>query len=193
VGQSSAGSAPPVIPYRTIATQQAFKHAVVEIVEWSCPYCRQINDGAVQWGKTLPKGWVFVQMPVITDKESLRAAGLFAGLEQVADHRLAALGDALFSLTQDRGADPSNPQILFAAARTAGINPQTFVQKNTAARVRATTREWLQLQRAVKPERTPTFVVAGSQVTDVSMTGGRYDLLFQLLSGLVSQHLVQKG
>ena len=181
--QAAAG----VPPYRSIATQPAFSHAVAEIMEWTCPYCRQINDGAVQWGGSLPKGWVFVQLPVITDAESLRAAALFAAIQQVAGHRLAAFGDAMFAAVQDRGQNPNDPRTLMDAAQASGIPYASFRTQNTGARVRKTAAEWLALEQAVRPQRTPTFVVAGRQVTDSSMTAARYDLLFQLLSGLVSQ------
>jgi len=183
-------SAPDVpLPYRTIAQNPAFRHAVAEILEWSCPYCRQINDGAIQWGRSLPKGWVFVQLPVLSTEKSMRAAALFAGMQQIAGRKLSAFDDALFSLVQDHAADPDDPRTLIQAAESAGLSVRDFRRDNTKADIMKTLREWLDLEKAARPQRTPTFVVAGRYVTDVSMTAGRYDLLFQLLSGLVSKSM----
>lgn len=189
MGQSGNETQAGVVPYRLITAQAPFRHAVVEIMEWNCPYCRQVNDGAIEWGKSLPKPWVFVQIPVITDVKSLRAAALFAAIQQVAGSRLAAFGDAVFSAVQDHGEDPNDPRTLMTAADSSGISYSAFSKGNTGDAVRKTVSEWLSLEQVARPKLTPTFIVAGKMVTDSSMTAGRYDLLFQLLSGLVSQSI----
>ena len=184
-------SAPAALPYRTIKGQKPFQKAVVELFEWNCPYCRQVNDGAVQWGHSLPRGWVFVQAPIVTSEESLRAAGLYAAIQQVAGKKLSAFDDAMFTLVQDHGADPNDPRTMISAAQQSGVDYRAFQKENTAESVRQTLSEWMDLMRAAQPRVTPTFVVGGRFVTDVTMTAGRYDLLFQLLGGLVSQEVAR--
>ncbi len=187
---TTAGSvAQQALPYRTIAVQPAFRHTVVEIMDWSCPHCREVNDGAISWGKSLPHGWVFIQTPVVLNQADARSSAVFAAIEQTAGDHLASFDDTVFSSVQDSNRDPDDPQTMMQAAQSTGIDYAAFRSQNTASGIRRTVAERLALLQAVAPTRTPTFVVDGRFVTDVSFTGERYDLLFSLLGGLVSQQI----
>lgn len=182
-------AARPVLPYRTIKQQLAFKHTVVEIIDWHCQHCRETNDGALEWGHTLPPGWVFVQVPIIINRNDLRASGLYAAIEQIAGKNLARFDTAMFSAAQDHNQDTDTPAVMMGAAKESGLDFNDFVIASAPRALALTVAERLALLQAVRPTLTPMFVVDGYLVTDSSMTADRNDLLFNLLNGLVSQQI----
>ena len=189
--QSPANPAMRFVPYREIKPIPRFSHAVVEIMEWSCPYCREINEGALDWASTLPASFRFIQIPVMQDKNDLRAAALFVGMQITAGHRLAAFESAMFGAVQDSHADPDDPRTIMGAASAANLNPKPFVQAMQHDGVGQTVHEWVQLLAAARPTQTPTFCIGGQYVTDVSRTAGSYQKLFDLVGGLVSKIISQ--
>lgn len=179
------------VPYREIKPIARFSHTVVEIMQWSCPYCREINDGALDWASTLPPSFRYIQIPVMQGKRDARAAALFAGMQITAGHRLPAFENAMFGAVQDAHADPDDPRTIMGAAAAANLNPKPFVQAMQHDGVAQTVQEWAQLLNAARPTQTPTFCIGGQYVTDVGRTAGDYQKLFDLVGGLVSKIISQ--
>jgi thiol:disulfide interchange protein DsbA len=180
-------------PYRLVDLPNE-ANTVIEIMAFDCPYCRQINDGAVVWGATLPPPFRFVQMPLTYDAATARGAAFFETVRMAAPNRLQSFEDAMFASVQDRHEPLNSPKTAIRAAVLAGVSEQAFKQAltQTRTRVAAVTRAY-QVEQTVRPRVTPTFVIGGKYVIDATDTGGDYGLLFKLAGGLVSQLLTQRG
>lgn len=193
-GVSGAGAAPDFKPYRTInaamPSRSRWRSTVVELLDFSCPYCRQINLGAQSWGGTLPKPFRFLQLPIIHDTDSLNAAAAFMTAVIAAPQKVNALIQACFEAVQSHGESPTHPATYSHAAMAAGISKQALTSAlSRFDEVRAQTRDLLDLIVAAKPEVTPTFIVDATEVVDVNNTAGDYAQMFRLLNGLVSQRV----
>lgn len=178
-----------LLPYRVVHVSPFFNNRVLELFEFTCPYCRQINDGARQWGATLPKPFVFEQIPIVYDDATARAAGFYYLMLLQAPQRIGDYMDAVFAAVQDQQAPLSSNATFIRAAAQVGITETQFRQALTrTAGLPAYIQRVAELCKSVAPKVTPTFVVNGD-ATDVSYTSGDYQKLFKLLDGLVSRQL----
>ena len=182
-------SAPALLPYRVVPVSSFFRNRVLELFELTCPYCRQINAGARQWGATLPKPFIFEQVPLVYDATTARAAGFYYLFLRAAPDKMGDYLDALFSAVQDQHAPLDNNGTYIRAAAQAGMSESQVRQALAHTDgLQAYIKRVAELCKAVAPRVTPTFVVNGD-ATDVSYTRGDYQKLFRLLDGLVSQQL----
>jgi protein-disulfide isomerase len=187
------GSQPPssnaLLPYRVVHVSPFYNNRVLELFEFTCPYCRQVNDGARQWGGTLPKPFVFEQVPIVYDDATARAAGFYYLMLLQAPQKIGDYMDAVFTAVQDEQAPLTSNATFIRAAAQVGITEAQFRRALSRSKdLPAYIQRVAELCKKVAPKVTPTFVVNGD-VTDVSYTRGDYQKLFKLLDGLVSQQL----
>lgn len=187
---SAGASAPAFLPYKPVAVAPLYRHRVVELLEFTCPYCRQIDAGAQAWGATLPRPFVFEQMPLVYDTRTAEIAATYYTVVLANPAIKNAIVASMFHAVQDLHADPADPRTYIRAAAAAGVTQAQFMRalRDVSGRT-AYIRRAAAFARAVAPRATPTFVVDGSAVDAVD-TGGDYQRLFRLLDGLVSEALV---
>jgi protein-disulfide isomerase len=182
-------ASPPVLPYRIVKISPFYRERVVELFEFTCPFCRQVNDGALAWGTTLPKPFVFEQVPIVYDNATAKAAMFFYIVAKADPSKLQSFMSAVFAAVQDQHASLDDSSMYIRAIAQAGITEAQFrAQLSDSAGVEAYIDRVAQLCKKVAPRATPTFIVA-DHVTDVNYTNGDYQKLFKLLDGLVSQQL----
>jgi hypothetical protein len=184
-----------ILPYRTIErafpSRARWRQRVVELLDFNCPYCRQINLGAQSWGETLPKPWKLVQFPVIQDEASFNAATAFLLAVLAAPEKADVFVQACFEAVQTHHESPTASRTYAHAALAAGIRQEDLqrVLKTRFNEVKSQLRDLADLVEAAAPEVTPTFVVDANEVLDVNRTGGDYGRMFQVMNGLISQRL----
>jgi hypothetical protein len=193
MGGGSGGQSPQspkdFLPYRLVKVPALYQHRVVELLEFTCPYCRQINTGAQTWGASLPKPFVFEQMPIVFDKTSAEIAAVYYTAVFANPALKNDIVSSMFHAVQDLNENPADPRTYVKAAAAAGVTEAAFSRASQDAKGRAAyIQRAAAFARAVQPRATPTFVVNGKAV-DVQDTGGDYQKLFQLLNGLVSESI----
>lgn len=177
------------LPYRVVTTNPIYKNRVVELFDFACPYCRQINNGAQAWGASLPKPFVFEQMPLVFDKTSAEIAAIYYTVVLANPAIKSAIVSSIFHSVQDLHENPAAPKTYVQAAVQAGVTREQFLKASKDDKGRAAyVMRAAAFARAVKPRSTPTFVVDNKAI-DAQDTSGDYQKLFRLLDGFVSQGL----
>lgn len=196
MGQGQAGEStqtPSYEPYRPVQVEHRYFNRVVELLEFNCPFCRNINAGAQAWGRSLPKPFVFEQMPLVYDKTTALAAAMYYVAITAAPALRDGIVASIFHAVQDLNEPPGDPGTYGRAAARAGVQQAAFekAMQNTAD-IQSYVQRVATFCRAVDPRVTPTFVVRDKAV-DVTNANGDYQKMFQLLNGFVSQGLKNNG
>lgn len=182
-------------PYREVRLPQNLdlSHRVIEVFEFGCPYCRQMNAALLHWGRSLPKSYSFTQMPaLVTDQYFPMTLATFAVYE-IDPSRIPAFEDKAFSLVQTWKKPLSDPAVYLAAANAAGIPPKTFIQAVNSQSVKALTVEDGEIMKITGVTKTPSLIICGKYVIDPSDTRGNASMFIQLANGLVSRCMMEEG
>lgn len=180
-GQADISDA--VKPYLAVGPYAEDRNRVYMFLSYECPYCEQNWYGMGEWGRTLPDPFRFVYVPIYTGNKRLDAAA--TGFYVVRDLAPAKIADY--------------QRLAFEAARTAR-NERDFVavlyrMGFSQEAIRTSVRKQLTQERMARAmtlahryrvTATPFFAVGGRYTTHAGFTGGNYQMLIQLLNGLVS-------
>ena len=192
-GGQQQSQMPAYQPYQPVRVAPLYRQRVVELLEFTCPFCRSINLGAQAWGASLPKPYVFEQMPMVYDKDSALVAAVYYTAILADPARKSDIVSSMFHAVQDLHQSPTDPRTYVKAAAQAGVTQAQFTRalQDSKGRV-AYVERVATFTQAVKPRLTPTFVV-NDKALDVNNANGDYQKLFQLLDGFVSQGLQHHG
>ena len=150
-----------VKPYLTVGPYREDLYRVYMFLSYECPYCEQTWYGMGEWGRTLPDPFRFVYVPIYTGNKRLDAAATGFYIAKNERDFIAVLYRMGFSRE--------------------AINASVRKQLTQERMARAMT-----LVRRYRVTATPFFAVGGRYTTHAGFTGGNYQMLTQLLNGLVS-------
>lgn len=174
-------------PYLEIGDYPDDRQRVFMFFSYGCPYCAQHGPAIIEWGKTLPAPIQFVRVPVITtDRASMNAAAAFYAVREVAAMRLSEFDSLAYAAGANGLAESTFKDILLKMGLPKELVMQAMAKGVTRSRLlRATL-----LSGRYKVGATPHFGVGGKYATNANFTNGNYQLLVELLNGLVSQVLM---
>lgn len=174
-------------PYMEIGDYPDDRQRVFMFFSYSCPYCAQHSPAIVEWGKTLPPQIQFVRVPVITtDRASMNAAAAFYVMREVAPARLSEFD----ALAYAAGASGLNESAFKDILLKMGLPKAQMLQAMNKGITRSRLMRATLLSGRYKVGATPHFGVGGKYATNANFTNGNYQLLIELLNGLVSQVLM---
>lgn len=161
------------------------KVQVVEVFWYACSHCFAIEPKVDAWaGKGKPAYVEFVQMPATWNELLKTHARVFYTAELLG--KLPQLNDEIFREINVKGNRMDTPDKIEAFFVAHGVSKADFQKAFSSFAVESKIRQAEDMNRRYKIASTPTFVVAGQYVTDVSMAGSE-DKLFEVLNGLAAQ------
>ncbi len=186
-----SGMSSPPHPWTTLhlprSLQSRFQNTVAEVFEYGCPYCLHLNGTLRSWGRTLPKGYTFTQMPALIAPTYLDMTLATFAIEGYEPAKLGAFEKYSFLLVQGYHEPINKPAVYIAAAMKAGIPAKEFVQQVHSQKTDSLTRLDYILMRATLIHQTPTLVICGKYEINPSMVHGNYSVFLELANGLVSR------
>ncbi len=175
-----------VKPYLSVGPYREDLNRVYMFLSYECPYCEQTWYGMGEWGRTLPDPFRFVYVPIYTGNKRLDAAA--TGFYIVRDLAPTRIADYQ-RLTFEAARTAKNERDFVAVLYRMGFSHEAI---NTSVRKRLTQERMaraMMLVRRYRVTATPFFAVGGRYTTHAGFTGGNYQMLTQLLNGLVSNVL----
>lgn len=160
------------------------KVEIVEVFWYACPHCFTVQPKAEAWVKKgMPANAQYVWIPATWNDLTKTHARIFYTIELLGKPRLSDEVFREINLKGNRLETPAKIEAFFVAH---GVSKADFQKAFASFAVESKIRRAEDLNRRYKIVGTPTWVVAGKYVTDVSMAGSE-DALFQVLGALVAQ------
>lgn len=176
------------LPWRAVS-QQGHKGLVVEFFSFSCGYCMQADQMILSWAKTFPGQFKFEQVPVVFTDDDIAMAMAFYAVQQVAPTQLGELKNALFlRMTMSQGMRLEQTELLRMVGR-ARVPMKAYLDAISSESVRKAVKRAAEMSSSYKIDTTPSLAVGGRYVTHAGYTGGNYETLLQLVSGLMSREM----
>lgn len=159
------------------------KVEVVEVFWYACPHCYAVQPKVEAWMKKgMPATVQYVWVPATWNELLKTHARIFYTVELLGKPQLH---DDVFREINVKGNRLETPEKIEAFFVTHGVSKADFQKAFNSFAVESKIRHAEDLNRRYKITGTPTWVVAGKYVTEVSMAGSE-DALFQVLNGLVA-------
>ncbi|MFO1394830.1 MAG: thiol:disulfide interchange protein DsbA/DsbL [Steroidobacteraceae bacterium] len=159
------------------------KVEVVEVFWYACPHCYAVQPKVEAWiKKGMPANVQYVWVPATWNELLKTHARIFYTVELLGKPQLH---DDVFREINVKGNRLETPEKIEAFFVTHGVSKADFQKAFSSFAVESKIRHAEDLNRRYKITGTPTWVVAGKYVTEVSMAGSE-DALFQVLNGLVA-------
>ena len=181
--KTTADLAGVIKPYQTVGNYKDEAQRIYMFVSFDCPSCASSWAGFQQWGRTLPNPYRLVFVPLFGSKSQSAAATAFYIVRDLAPERTAEYMRLAYGETTNRKV---TPETYVGILKRMGFNQAqinaSLNSKNTQNRIARA----MDLARRYHVTVTPTFGVAGKYNTHAGFTNGDYNLLTQLLNGLVS-------
>lgn len=172
--------------FRLVAIPHAGQ-TVYEVFEFGCPYCRQVNAQVEQWGRTLPHGWTFEQIPALVGPAFLPMTVIYMAVVAVDPNAVPAFMSKSFALVQDQHQPLSSYKTYIEAAHDVGIDLARLKVAATSPRNKAAVLRARAIAAGADIRVTPSLVIDGRFAIDPNNADGNYGLFFQLADGLISQ------
>lgn len=170
-------------PYLAVGPYEGDRHRVYMFLSYECPYCEQTWYGLGQWGSTLPEPFRFVYVPVYTgNKRSDAAATGYYVVRDLAPSRIGEYNRLAFDTA--RRAKTADDYI--GVLRRMGFGREAVKASLAKQQTRDRIARAMMLVRNYRITATPFFAVGGRYTTHAGFTNGNYQMLVQLLNGLVS-------
>ncbi|MBN6739630.1 DsbA family protein [Acidithiobacillus sp. MC6.1] len=182
-------------PYREVQMPHNLHldKTVIEVFEYGCPYCRQMNAAMLNWGKSIPKGYRFTQMPALIADQYFPMTMATFGVYETDPGKLQAFEENAFSLVQTYKKPLNAPVVYLTAAHEAGIDVGALIRAIDSPTVKALTAEDAEIMKITQITRTPSLIICGKYVIDPSDTKGNASMFIQLANGLLSRCMMEQG
>jgi thiol:disulfide interchange protein DsbA len=160
------------------------KVEVVEVFWYACGHCYALEPKIEAWErKGKPANVELVRMPAVWNDLLKTHARLFYTIEVLGKPELHA---EAFREINVRGNRLDTPEKIEAFFTSRGVSKADFQKTFSGFAVESKLARAADLNRRYRIASTPTVVVNGKYVTDVSMAGGE-DKLFELINTLAAQ------
>ncbi len=182
-------------PYREVQLPENLHldKTVIEVFEYGCPYCRQMNAAMLNWGKSIPDGYRFTQMPALNADKYFPMTMATFGVYETDPGKLVSFEENAFSLVQTYKKPLDAPVVYLTAAHEAGIDVAALIQSINSPTVKALTAEDAEIMKITQITRTPSLIICGKYVIDPSNTKGNASMFIQLANGLLSRCMMEQG
>ncbi len=161
------------------------KVQVVEVFWYACSHCYAIEPKIEAWNsKGKPPYVVSVQMPATWNELLKTHARVFYTAELLG--KLQQLNGDIFREINVKGNRMDTPEKIEAFFVSHGVSKADFQKAFASFAVESKLRQAEELNKRYKITGTPTWVVDGKYVTDVSMAGSE-DALFEVLNALAAK------
>lgn len=182
-------------PYRVVRLPQNLhlQKSVIEIFSFGCTYCRRMNPALLNWGKSIPRGYTFTQMPALIEDQYFPMTMATFGVYETAPEKIPAFEEKAFSLVQTYKQPMDQASVYLTAANEAGINVSQLVKTIQGPTVRALTAEDAEIMKITQITKTPSLIICGKYVIDPSDTHGNASMFIQLANGLLSRCMMEQG
>lgn len=161
------------------------KVQVVEVFWYACSHCFAIEPKVEAWNaRGKPPYVVSVQMPATWNELLKTHARVFYTAELLG--KLKQLNGDIFREINVKGNRMDTPEKIEAFFVSHGVSKADFQKAFSSFAVESKLRQAEELNRRYKITATPTWVVGGKYVTDVSMAGSE-DALFEILNALAAK------
>jgi protein dithiol oxidoreductase (disulfide-forming) len=161
------------------------KVQVVEVFWYACSHCFAIEPKVEAWNsKGKPAYVVSMQMPATWNEMLKTHARVFYTAELLG--KLQQLNSEIFreiNVNHNRMDTPEKIEAFFVSH---GVSKADFQKAFSSFAVESKLRQAEEMNKRYKITATPTWVVAGKYVTDVSMAGSE-DGLFEVLNALAAK------
>jgi thiol:disulfide interchange protein DsbA len=161
------------------------KVQVVEVFWYACSHCFAIEPKVEAWNsKGKPAYVVSMQMPAMWNEMLKTHARVFYTAELLG--KLQQLNGDIFreiNVNHNRMDTPEKIEAFFVSH---GVSKADFQKAFSSFAVESKLRQAEEMNKRYKITATPTWVVAGKYVTDVSMAGSE-DALFEVLNALAAK------
>lgn len=177
-------------PWKEVGPFRQDKNGIYFLMDFGCKFCQQYYPAMQQWGSTLPKQFVFLNIPLVYDKnlESLYLAMFYSAIESVAGKgNVTRLAEQMFEMKlSGKSIDPTS---LIKLAAQADIDIPKLKAEFASKRFIKKMDQVQRIAERYKPEVTPTTVLGGQYLVSPNLTAGQSNLYMELLSGIVSQKM----
>ena len=161
------------------------KVQVVEVFWYACSHCFAIEPKVEAWNTRGKPAYVeSVQMPATWNELLKTHARVFYTAELLG--KLKQLNGEIFREINVKGNRMDTPEKIEAFFVAHGVSKADFQKAFSSFAVESKLRQAEELNKRYKITGTPTWVVDGRYVTDVSMAGSE-DALFQVLDALAAK------
>ncbi|MCJ7452534.1 MAG: thiol:disulfide interchange protein DsbA/DsbL [Steroidobacteraceae bacterium] len=161
------------------------KVQVVEVFWYACSHCFAIEPKIEAWNsKGKPPYVVSVQMPATWNELLKTHARVFYTAELLG--KLQQLNGDIFREINVKGNRMDTPEKIEAFFVSHGVSKADFQKAFSSFAVESKLRQAEEMNKRYKITGTPTWVVDGKYVTDVSMAGSE-DALFEVLNALAAK------
>lgn len=177
------------LPYSEVGPILTDARKCLHVFQFSCGHCRRFHGPLVAWGRTLPKAYQFVSVPlVLPDRDHVTAARAWYAVSNIAPTHLDAFAEAAFQAIIDRGMPMSSAKTWAQSVERAGVPSAEFVKAWGKVDERRLS-ESLDLLSKYRIQSTPSLAIGGRYVITPDNTQGDMELFIKLASGLVSKTL----
>ena len=129
---------------------------------YTCDFGQKYDKEMAQWGRSLPKNFKYVRVPVITQEpHSTVGAFAFYAAQQTDKSKLDLFQHHAFDLIQNKGKSPSDQWTYNDAARLAGMNTKQFQKHWGTDKTVKLVKNAVILGAKYKISQTPTLTVGG--------------------------------
>ncbi|NNH79206.1 hypothetical protein HLH17_16435 [Acinetobacter sp. ANC 5380] len=129
---------------------------------YTCDYGAKYDKEMAQWGKTLPRNFKYVRVPVVTQEpHSIVGTFAFYAAQQTDKSKLDLFQHHAFNLIQNKGKSPSDQWTYLDAAKLAGMNTKLFQNNWGTERTKKLVKNAVILGAKYKISQTPTLTVGG--------------------------------
>jgi thiol:disulfide interchange protein DsbA len=161
------------------------KVQVVEVFWYACSHCYAIEPKIEAWNsKGKPPYVVSVQMPATWNELLKTHARVFYTAELLG--KLQQLNGDIFREINVKGNRMDTPEKIEAFFVSHGVSEGDFQKAFSSFAVESKLRQAEEMNKRYKITGTPTWVVDGKYITDVSMAGSE-DALFEVLNALAAK------
>jgi len=161
------------------------KVQVVEVFWYACSHCYAIEPKVEAWNtRGKPAYVVSVQMPATWNELLKTHARVFYTAELLG--KLKQLNGDIFREINVKGNRMDTPEKIEASFVSHGVSKADFQKAFSSFAVESKLRQAEEMNKRYKITATPTWVVGGKYVTDVSMAGSE-DALFEVLNALAAK------
>ena len=165
-----------------VETSDPAKIEVVEVFSYACIHCYRLEPTLAVWKQTLPADVEFRRLPLVSSRLEALAKGFYAAESLGVQDQLHM---AIFEAIHEHGIDMTRRDYLRRwFEREAQVDEETFNEAFDSFGVQGRVRQADAQARAYRITATPTLVVNGRYVAEVSMAGSN-EAMFLVVNHLI--------
>lgn len=170
------------------------RRAVRYFFSYTCPFSRKFDTMMYKWGSTLPKQFVYVRVPLITeDGGSYFSALAYYTVATIAPDKLTNYQDEVYTQIQDRGKSSIEFETYAEAAYRVGIDLKQFSKEIVTQKIHNLTANASILGAKYQVNATPTIGIGGTYSYSSELVNPDTGNLVQLSNAMVSKFISEVG